>query len=429
MLNADQERGKQFLINWWNGNQAYAVLEAPAGFGKTFMVLELIKSLTGCLPLFTAPTNEAVKQLREIIGDATNLKGEPYTIRTTYSALGYGFSTKAEKEELLKVRVPTELEHYNLLLVDEASMLGMLFEDIRNTGMRVLYIGHRNQLPEVDVNLSVSDKCESVVFKQKYPIYTLTTPVRNKGKLFKFCSHLENLIDSKIRLVKRDYDISHDEFENYIERHSKVELASEYCKIIGWSNKTVDKLNVAIRSCIFGKHIKPFLPSDKIIVTQPCLFIGKIDNATEAQLIRNRGNAHRITSNHNFMVRRVRECEVLDVPCYALAVMEGDQPRELFVPKNIDDYEELCKVYLHRAYSKEGVQATTRAFQLYHYIRRLFAFVKHSYAITTHRSQGMTVPKVIVCLYDIAKCENVYLKHKLLYVAASRAGKELSIVR
>ena len=58
----------------------------------------------------------------------------------------------------------------------------------------------------------------------------------------------------------------------------------------------------------------------------------------------------------------------------------------------------------------------------------MFANVKHSYAITTHRSQGMTIPRVYVSWKDIKKCDNVVLRHKLLYVAASRAKEHLSII-
>ena len=57
-----------------------------------------------------------------------------------------------------------------------------------------------------------------------------------------------------------------------------------------------------------------------------------------------------------------------------------------------------------------------------------FAKVKHSYAITTHRSQGMTIDKVFVSWRDIKKCNNASLRHKLLYVAASRAKSELTII-
>ena len=164
-LNPDQLKAKEFFKTWWNSDRRFAILEGAAGTGKTFLVNHLTKELSNCEPLYTSPTNEACKQLENTLP-----KGS--LIKTTYSALGFHFNSSQEVKELGQHgSLPAILNEVNLLIVDEASMVGKrLHEAIEETNKKTLFIGHRSQLPEVIKNLSISDDCESIVFKQNYPI-------------------------------------------------------------------------------------------------------------------------------------------------------------------------------------------------------------------------------------------------------------------
>jgi hypothetical protein len=428
VLNPDQQDAVAFFKRWWNSDRRFAILEGAAGTGKTTIVQHLVKELNGCDPLYTASTNEACKQLENVL---------PYgsLIKTVHSALGFHFNSSSEVKALGKHGgVPTIMNDINLLIVDEASMLGKeLLGAIEETGKKTLFIGHRSQLPEVVKNLSAFDDCESVVFKQEYPIYTLTTPERNKGELFTFISSLEEVIYKQPRVFKATYNKTLDFLLDYIDsKEGKKELLTEESKVICWSNAEVDKFNSYIRKSVFNsKELPAFVPKDRIIFTEPVQFVEPLTGLSKTKIANYVGSDKIVnfSANTKGIVRKVGQTTVLHIPCWELEVDCGNGLRPLVYvaidPRQLAMLESSLK---QEAYAFSGRQAREKAFRKYHFIMGLFAKVKHSYAITTHRSQGMTIPNVYVSWSDIRKCQNVYMKHKLLYVAASRARDSLTII-
>lgn len=425
-LNPDQQKAKEFFSRWWNTDRRFAILEGVAGTGKTFLVNDLVKDLKNCDPLFTAPTNEACKQLEVALPKDSN-------IRTTYAALGFNFDTALEEKELKQGNVNPVMDDINLLIVDECSMVGQeLLDAIEETGKKVIFIGHRSQLPAVVKNLSVFDECVSPVFTRNYPIYTLTTPERNKGELFEFISGLETLIYKNPRMVKPTYSKSRDYLHEYIHsKEGKHELLHEEAKVICWSNREVDSLNLEIRKSIFGKSDLPdFVLRDRIVLTEPVSFVEPLGGLTKTKVGNFMGSseAESFSANSKGIVRGVRQTSVLNIPCWELEVeMNGKRPL-IYVPIVPSKLEMLRQTLKQECYGYTTKQARDKAWRRYHFLMSCFARVKHSYSITTHRSQGMTIPKVFVNWGDIRKCQNVYMKHKLLYVAASRARDELTII-
>lgn len=327
------------------------------------------------------------------------------------------------------------IRHNGLVSISgNCSMVGTkLLEAIEETGKKTLFIGHRSQLPEVVKNLSSFDDCESVVFKQEYPIYTLTTPERNKGELFQFLLSLEKLIYEQPRVVKPTYNKTLDYLIDYIDsKEGKKELLNEESKVICWSNAEVDKFNNYIRKSVFNaKELPAFVLRDRIIFTEPVQFVEPLTGLSKSKIANFTGSDKVITfsANTKAVVRKVSQTTVLHIPCWELEVDCGNGLRPLiYVAIDQKQLAMLDSGLRQECYAFSGKQAREKAFRRYHFIMGLFAKVKHSYAITTHRSQGMTIPNVFVSWSDIRKCQNVYMKHKLLYVAASRARDSLTII-
>lgn len=429
-LNPDQLRAKEFFKNWWDSDKRFAILEGCAGTGKTTIVKDLVAELKDCDPLFTSPTNEACRQLELVLPVGS-------VVRTIYSALGFHFDT-GEEETVLKQRAEAPvINDCNLLIIDECSMVGQeLLDAILNAGKKTLFIGHRAQLPEVVKDLKIDNDCESVVFKQSYPIYTLTTPERNKGELFEFINSLEKCIYTKPRIVKNTYNMTLDVLMDYIDtKEGSHDFLYERSKIISWSNKETDIWNNYIRKCIFHTNYPdPFLPKDKILLTAPCVFIEPLVEVTKGRIDKfaNSDKVVGFTANTKAIVRKVNTATVLGVPCYELEVeveSESGKLRPMFyVPIDKAKLKALSNKLKYECFGVSTTKARERAFRNYHFAMSIFANVKHSYAITAHRSQGMTIPKVFVNWKDIKKCNNVVLRYKLLYVAASRAKEQLSII-
>ena len=424
MLIEDQERAIRTIRGWWLSGKPYFILTGRAGTGKTTITLELLRTLYKCKPLVTAMTNEAKKQLELVLANK-------YTLKTAHSALGYGFDTSSQHKQLKQLRVPIELEDYNLLVIDEASMLdNKLLKAIIRAKIRVLFIGHASQLPEVQTTLSVFDKCISVIFTKNFPTYNLTTPVRNTGDIYTFCNCLEDLIYAEKRILPNNYNFPRKNLIQYIEKQGIDEIGTGQCKVVGWTNELVDVTNKLIRKVIFKREELPeYVEKDKIILTRPNVYMGNIDKVSETKLLRSKNKQIKLTTNSKFTVRSVSSSLVLEVPCYTIITTQGDMEILLFIPKEKTNLDKVHRKYLYAAYGKKTTIAKDRAFRTLHFIMSLFAEVKHSYALTTYRAQGMTISKVIVRSDDINRCPNAYLKHKLLYVSASRASNELMIIR
>jgi hypothetical protein len=426
VLNPDQQKAKEFFSRWWNSDRRYAILEGVAGTGKTTIVNELVKDLKNCDPLFTAATNEACKQLEIALPSKA-------IIRTTYSALGFNFNTSEESRTLQQGGLSKIIDDVNLIIVDECSMIGQkLLDALEETDKKILFIGHRSQLPEVVKNLSVFDDCQSVVFKQDFPIYTLTTPERNKGELFEFISGLEKLIYYNPRIIPRKYSENSEYLLDYIHsKEGKHELLVEDAKIICWSNAEVDKFNKEARKSIFGKSDLPdFVLRDRIVLTEPVSFVEPLGGMTKNQVgsLLGSDESKTFSANTKGIVRAVRQVSVLNIPCWELEIEVGKDRPCIYVPISAEKLEMLRNGLKQECYGYTTKQARDKAWRRYHFLMSCFAKVKHSYAITTHRSQGMTIPKVFVNWSDIRKCQNVYMKHKLLYVAASRVQSDLKII-
>lgn len=399
------------------------ILEGKAGTGKTYLLLEALKQLHNCVPLVTAPTGEAVGQLSVRIDREFDLK-------TTYSALGFRFNTETAIEKLEFKGIPQDVDNYNLLVVDEASFVGeQLDQAIQKSQLRVLFVGHRAQLPEVRTNAGIFYKYESLIFTKNYPIYTLTQPIRNTGEIYQFCNHLESLITAKQRIVKRDYNFSEKQFSRYLLVDAKEDFLSGESKIIGWRNTNIDSFNNIIRKEVFKFPDLDYLPLDRILLTRPVNSFFNLDTLSISKLLKFKTKVQKFRTNSAMVVDKSRITTVAGIKVYKLTGSIAGEIIDLYVPLKTEKVNELKLQLITEAYARKSAIARVRAFKNLHFICSLFANVKYSYAITAYRAQGMTIPRVIVDLTDINKCSNVYLKHKLLYVAASRAGDVLNIKR
>jgi hypothetical protein len=423
MLNKDQEKAISVFKNWWISSSKFAVLEGEAGTGKTYLVSHLVKELYNCVPLFTAPTNEACRQLELVLPENS-------LIKTTYSALGFNMTTHGELKELKQGKYSNVLNDVNLIIVDEASMIGeVLLQALIKTGMKVLLIGHRYQLPEVNINLKPDDLCKSIVFEQGYLTHDLTINQRATGDLYQFTKGLSEIIYTQPRYFKSTYNISEIALlERIITKDVKEEFLTEQAKLICYSNFLVDRYNKIIRSAIFGKFCPDILPKDKLILTAPVKFIGNLNKVSKTAMLKMKDKAVTLSTNSKLVVKKVNLVNVLGVDCHELIVFHKENEIPIYVPIDKRQLEDLDYQLKTECFAVVSKTAREKAWNNYHFIISLFANCKYSYAMTTHRAQGMTIDNVYVNWKNIKECSNIYLRYKLLYVAASRVRNNLYIV-
>ena len=429
MLNANQKAVLNHLIDWYNGSNTFGVLHGSAGTGKTFLVQHLLKQLgTNCKPLLLAETNEAVNVLARSVKDQ-------YPTKTVCSALNLHL-THREGEKVLVQRSQPEFEEVNFLLIDEASMLDKTRLDIiKELGIKTLYIGHKSQLPPVDVTLTTIDKCISPVFEENYPTFNLIEPVRNKGELATFCDKAESLIYQR-GILEAKYTISNKLFDNYIkDDDTKREFKEGDTVCLAWTNRCVDDYNSKLRIALYGQVAiqNDFIVGDRIIFRSPtALFSSPVSsNHTDIETILAKTATYEtVNTNTKGVVKLVVETTILGIPVYELFIETNHFDKAhtkgiAYVAVEDEKLALLKKKYYTSALYERVPAIADKKWRKYHSITTLFSNCKHGYAITVHCSQGSTIKNVLVDEKDISKCSNPYLRKKLKYVAYSRASNLL----
>lgn len=424
-LNDDQLKGVEFLKRWWVSREMIAVIDGEAGTGKTFMLAKAIEQLPAAVPLFTAPTNEAVRQLELALPFA-----DSDFVMTTFSAVGYYMDTASQEKKFKVNKNANILQFVNLIIVDEYSMVSieLLRELITYSKQKkILFIGDRDQLPSVVIDLKATEVAESPVTLMDYPTFHLRKVERSGGDLLDYVRHLRSLIHAKVKLYKKSkWVTSKDDLYDYIhEKEGRQKFKSGEAKIVGYTNDEVDGWNYIIRESLHrGKKLDTFMYKDMILLTEPTVdhSVLKMNRAGNFK----KDSVKVLGANSRYQVNKIDQKTLFGIQCFALKTFEGPI---LYVPENWQDVVEFKNKTVGEIYKLESFKKRMDAFRKMHSQLDMFARTKYSYAFTTHRSQGMTIPEVYVNLADINKCQNVMLRHKLLYVAASRAREKMFLVQ
>lgn len=430
-LNPDQQKALKRIVSWYKGNEMYFLLDGAGGTGKSYLVDEVLRNINST-PILLSPTNEALKQLRDkVTGD--------FEFRTIHSALGLAPTVTAQEIEFEHIAIPKLWDDFNLAVVDESSMVDEWAIDLLiSIGVKVLWIGHGSQLPPVRKNIGIFDKCISPVFDRGYPTIKLLTPMRNVGKLWDFNNLIEESIYTGNKNIPKDFDIDRSDLVQYLDSsEGKDELLNGIMKLVLYTNDGVDRYNNIIRLKIFGEEAKSkkYIPEDKIILTQPLTEINELERYSDLALKRV------MTKDHNRHYANtkaeIKTCEqvlvhlnsYLQIPCYKLTVKTDEGISQFYECIDDNDYSKMANFYEHLAWNAKTKRDKDKAYKEKHFILSCFADTKHYYAATAHRLQGASIPKVTTIFNDISKCMNQVLKHKLLYVACSRAIHDLRIYR
>lgn len=425
----EQAEAVESIINWYRSNNPkFYCLRGYAGTGKTYLMTHLAK--TGMMPLsiddhllswvkpsqicFTAPTNKAVKVLRKYLNDAGLRECATATI---YSLLGLKLFPNGEVKEIAKPDEPVDLSYYKLIVVDEGSMVNRFlmeaiddaFEEWR---VPFLFMGDPAQLPPVGELTSPIWKIENQS--------TLTQVMRYGDSMLDLATAIRKVVDHPCPSVKIDtkppvYRLSKGQW--YDEIVNNLELfKSGDAKVIAWRNVTVDKYNAFIRENIFGKaeaRSNVWLPDDKIVATAMLknlddeIFMRTDEEATILQVVE---GFHPHYSEYQIWNLLVEDENKRKVTIRTLT------PEGQFALNN-----KLNELSME---AKGGKRYKWREFWL---LKEAFNEVRHSYAITSHRSQGSSYLKTFIDLEDIMLNRNRQEAFRSLYVSCTRQREAIYV--
>ena len=432
-LNSDQEKALKFIQSWWFSSHQEMILDGPAGVGKSYLINEVLKTIPSMKPLIISPTHEALKQLRD------KVEGD-YPFKTAHSALGIAPIEDEKELDFEHIAYPSIWDKVNICIADEVSMFPLpIVKLLHGTKVKILWCGHAAQLPPVNKHRRIFDKCVSPVFQLDIPTITLTIPQRNTGKLWDFCNDLaEDVYNEKNMILPLDFDIKKTDLVNYVNSEGKEEIFQGKTKFILWTNNGVDKYNRRFRVNYFGEAAKekPYLPGDKILLTKPVACVDFLEKHTDKTLRKLTSNKEipSLYSNSKGTVIHAEEKLVklnqsLHIPVWKITCDIAGDIINLYEPVFRQDHERIAIFYEHEAWGFKDVTKKKKAYKERNFIRSCFADIKHSYAMSAHRSQGSSIENVILIYNDIMKNPCSVERKKCLYVGASRAIKNLMVYR
>jgi hypothetical protein len=335
----------------------------------------------------TATTNKAVEALAGITNEE---------VTTIQSKLGLRVVKNYEKRTSMLVPKDTEIVEDTILFIDEASfidadLLALIFERTHNC--KIVFIGdpaqitpiNSNKTPVFSAGFDEAKLTEVVRQAEGNPIIDLATAFRgtvNTGVWFAFTPDGTNI-----------YHAPRAEFEELISAEfSRPEWSYMDSKVLAWTNKTVINYNQGIRNHVQGNPelqvgdyavCNSFIGTRKYsIKTDELVHITSINPATEVGID---GWIVEVNNKHSgFLPREQAEAKARSKVAKAAG--------ELGLVRKIDE----------------------EWFDL-----------RAAYACTVNKAQGSTFERVFIDLDDIGKCHNGNQIARMMYVAVSRASKQV----
>ena len=128
----------------------------------------------------------------------------------------------------------------------------------------------------------------------------------------------------------------------------------------------------------------------------------------------------------------------MGVPCYVVEFEDGREAPVIFMVSETKadestlggpEYTQVLRELAEEAKTQVEAGVPGRdAWKPYHEFKKFFLPVMYGYAMTVHRCQGQTVDRAYIAPHTLVNAGGPQVGAKLLYVAATRAKKHLTMV-
>ena len=405
-----------------------ASLTGSAGTGKTFLTVQIIKKLkeSNISCAITAPTHKAASVIRDEL-----FKNDiAITAKTIHSFLGIkpfiDYSTGIESFVVDKKAKKISVD---VLIVDESSMINdELFDlicDALHTNLvrYVIFVGDPNQL------LPVSGSSQNIFDLDKQ--YKLTQIVRQSkdSYIIKLANKIKDLIETK-NFIPIEQFFNENILEEIEYFHNEEDFINDFYKRVNWfnenkilatyKNKDVDAFNRQIRNKYWIQ--KGILSPEYLRQGDTLRFLDSY-------------SVNDVTIYHNgqeiqldYAIKKYHDkLEIFYWECKSVNVIE-QQIFRVVDPISEKTLNDKLHTLSHIA-KKTPFPDRNKMWKVYYDVRNMFASVQYIYSSTIHKLQGSTYETSYVNAYDLITNPNMSLdeKYRLLYVAITRASKDIKI--
>lgn len=436
-LNVDQENAIKIMHGFLSSTtEQFMVLEGPGGTGKTFVIKYFVRTLhdyhktrrllglkgkTGLPIHFTATTNKACEAMELALrGLNAPTDGGDYvemdpSVKTIHSFLGLGLSPdpKNPRVDVLYDREQLILGKC-LVIIDEASyiddeLMDWLKQKV-SKGTKVIFVGDPAQLkngtckrlPAFESGFRKAELTIVERFDTDTSIYALSVELRKRilAKDFRIppCP-----IDGKhiVWLPRPQFD------RVMLKDMSSPDWAFSTSKFLAFRNNRVQAYNKGLNKAIAGT--REFQAGDYALNNH------YVSGTRKSGSIRTDGlvfiDALEVAEVHGERGHYV--------------YLDGVDERKFFLP---DDHKAITKVAsrLYREYEKaSSAREGEVALKAMHTVKNTWVDLRPVYAQTVYKSQGSTFRRVYIDLADIGYSPDIETRMRLLYVACTRARKQL----
>ncbi len=424
------------IFNADNNNDNFISISGSAGVGKTFLIIKIIEYLTenNIALVVTTPTHKALSVITDSLHkyDINNI--ETKTLHS-FLQLKVDIDEKTGSKVFQIDEKNKEKNETGVLIIDESSMVGKdLFHFIKEYISQgkikaVLFVGDPYQLPPVN-----SEK--NSIFKLKN-LYSLEEIIRQKKD-----SYIIN-IATKIRdcIIYKDFSLriqdffkddfkglkiftNEDEFLSHFFTNDSEYWYSKNQIIADYTNKSVDRYNFIAREKYWSDrdvaNPKQIEPNDVVVFQEPVLNGEKVvyQNGAIAKV-------KRVSQGYD---------NELDLSYW---LCEDENEREFKIINKIDEgkYKLLLDSKVKKARNATNGYEKKLKWIEYYKLKEQYASIKFNYSSTIHKLQGSTYETVFI---DIRKMQSLYkyskntdkeFLYRLLYVAVTRASKDINILK
>lgn len=431
-LTPDQNVALEGLLRFCKGELPEqwpaALLQGYAGTGKTTLVGILVRSLLddGLKVAVTAPTNKAVNVLREKVSDHA-------IFGTIHSLLGLVLKQR-DDAYILEPDGPSSIDDFDVVLVDECSMIGVDLMKFIRTRAKLIFVGDSAQLPPVN-------EPDSPVFKTVGLRYSLSEIVRQAAEnpIIRTSMEIRRLSEMGIRtsldslrdLLKGESAACVLDGIDLLETVACEVQEGRDCRVLAWRNETVQRYNDVLYRRFYPDAPAPFTVGQTVIVHESIQY--------ETPL----GEKEWLTTSEEVTVSQIVPFVLYDIPSYRVHVVRshGGPLIPLAIPANRAEMNrkiaglfqegKSAKKRISQALSGADAQEfsdrSRKAFKSAWGLKNSFADLRHPWAMTVHKAQGSTFDTVILDWKDLNLMPTSEF-NRCLYTAITRPSEYLAII-
>ena len=399
------------------------VITGKAGTGKTTLVKFLIEELKS-IPFYkykysvcSAPTNKAVKVLRDKIG----MDFDRNRFCTIHSALRLkrdidpASGVVSFKPDPYNDNIP--LDKVGFLIIDEASMVNkeiLSYIERHTKNIKVIFVGDEGQLPPVGESFSP-------VFHADYPILELTEIIRQAedNPIIELSRNLHYLKSKVPNRVQVGGYIFSNNFDSVVSTLAAVN-GSDELKYLAWTNQDIDYVNKKVRESIYGTPAKIEIGESLIFNTPYKDFFTNDEVKVEELSIEEKNFTAYKKINPHYSVDNFNASQYLE---------NTRKLKYYVVNKTINILHESSEgmfTDMKKDMRKRCIEKLINWRDFYEFVEQ-FADIKYNHAISIHKSQGSTYNQVIINIKNCMLNKDIDEREKLLYTAITRA-KELVVL-